>query len=83
MEPLKVTEMIVSHRMICPCGRTALQMTEEQNTQYYEAISKRRETRSIPKREEDKPTVEALPRIERVSTTHDDEMEIRTYDFLR
>ena len=53
-------------------------MTEEQKTQYYEAVSKRCETKG---REESKHSVETLPMIEcatndtNLDTNHDDEME--------
>jgi hypothetical protein len=56
-------------------------MTEEQKAQYYEAVSKRCETKGG---EEHKHTVETLPMIEcatndtNLENNHDDKMEIRT-----
>ena len=67
-------EILVTHHMICPCGRTILPMTEEQKTQYYEAVSKRCETKG---REEHKHTNDT-----NLDTTHDDKIEIRKYDSL-
>ena len=54
-------------------------MTEEQKTQYYEAVSKRCETKG---REEHKHTVETLSNDTNLDTTHDDEMETKKYDSL-
>jgi len=78
---MDVVEVLVTHHMICPCGRTILPMTEEQKAQYYEAVSKRCETKGG---EEHKHTVETLPMIEcatndtNLENNHDDKMEIRT-----
>ena len=60
MEPFKVTEIVVSPCIMCPCGKSILRLTEEQRAQYDEAVSKRCETKG---REEHKHTVETLPVI--------------------
>ena len=54
-------------------------MNEEQRKQYYEAVSKRCETKG---REEHKHTVETLSNDTNLDTTHDDEMETKKYDSL-
>ena len=45
MEPFKVTEIVVSPRIMCPCGKSILRMTEEQKAQYDDALGKKKKAR--------------------------------------
>ena len=38
-------EIIVSPRVLCPCGKSALRMNREQRMEYIEAINKIQESR--------------------------------------
>ncbi len=80
----EVTEIVVSPRIVCPCGKAILRMTEEQKALYDNALSKRYETKS---REEEKHTVETLPMIECVTNdsnhdaTHADKLDVIKYNY--
>ena len=78
MEPFKVTEIVVSPCIMCPCGKSILRMTEEQRAQYDEAVSKRCETKG----RETLPLIECATNDTNLDTTHDDEMETKKYDSL-